>query len=232
MADHTVVPVEKTSIMRFVTIRGVNSLTTAQVGTQFLEYDTSASVADRQGGAPQLFYNSIVAIRENDALDANAQAAAITTAIAAFKQTSRYIANESDLETAADAKRIALGAFLRQERHRLQKPDDELEILAFQLTPLAAAAHETLKLQIWDNFLLQVLEQKNTGLSDQFVAVLRALHFEKLQATADWWDLTHAMPVLPEAIFPLKTAEISVVINTGNKAETPEKPFGIADIQT
>jgi hypothetical protein len=229
MADHTVVPVENTSIMRFVTIRGVNSLTTTQAGTQFLEYDAPASVADRQSNAPQLFYNIIVAIRENDALDAAAQAAAMQTAIANFKQTSRYIANESDLETAADAKRIALGAFLRQERHRLQKDEDD-SVANFQLTPLSATAHETLKLQIWDNFLLQVLEQKNTELADQCVAVLRALHFEKLQNTADWWDLTHAMPVLPDTIFPLKKDEITVSI-VGKKTETSEKSLEISEIQ-
>jgi hypothetical protein len=176
MADNIVVPVQKTSIMRFVNIRGAQKLHPMSVGTHYIEYDVSASIASRtSSAAPALLYDTLVDIRSNDTLDGAAQAAAIATALANFKLSNRFITDEATLTTLAHSSRVELGAFLRQNKHNLDKTAGASRIAGFQVPPITQADFETLKLKVWDNFLLQVIEQNNHSLCDALVAVLRAI---------------------------------------------------------
>ena len=115
MADYTVVPVEKTSIMRFVHIRSAKTVPTIAAGTHFIDYDIPAAVADRASSSPQLLYSQLASIRANNSLDGAAQRQAMQQAIDAFKQTARFVADTAALTQVADFYRIDWGRYLRAQ---------------------------------------------------------------------------------------------------------------------
>ena len=160
MADYTVVPLEKTTVMKFVNIRGTQTLTAQESDTQFIVYDEAAAAADRAAENPQLLYSKLANIRSNGDT-AEQQTAEMATAIATFKASARFITNTAKLAAAVDAKRLEWGAYLRDNRFSVSKTVGDAYFMQLAIAAQTLPQITTMKQLVWDNFLVCVIENNN-----------------------------------------------------------------------